>query len=667
MNMISIARTMCVKQAVIVLFALMTIAGSSQNAPVTTIATISNANPGQIAVPITVTGFNSIGAISLCFDYPFAGLHFINGVPNAALPGFAIGDQDLGNGLHRITMGWFGTGASLPNSSAIMTINFNFIGGINSLEFYDNGPSCEYADASYNVLNDIPQSTYYINGLICGTIGNPGQITGNSSVCLEQTSVSYSVAPIVNASGYQWTVPPGASIVSGANTNLITVDYSAAAQSGNVSVYGMNGCGNGPVSLLPVTVNPLPTANAGPDFTIPYGTSTTLHAAPGGVGSFGYHWSPETLLINPNIQDPVTVNLTSTTVFTVRVTNSATQCFSTDNVVVTVTGGPLNVSPLAIPSSVCAGSSVQLYANAGGGSGNYTYNWSCIPAGIPPWTSAIANPLVDPDSSKQYLVTVTDGFNSVNGTVSVEVFQLPTATISGGDTLCGSGSTTTLTVDLTGTPPWSFYYTNGVTTWFVNGIMTTPYLITATDSGVYTVQTMADAHCNGSAVGAATVAVFPIPGTPVISVTGSELFSTSCCGNQWYLNNTAIAGATNQIYQPSVTAHYFSIVTLNSCSSDTSNVIYYLMEGVTDVVLDEITIAPNPARDYLKISQREGGSELQEIAVYSLMGEKLEVINVSQVTGNHEFKISLSSYKPGMYYLSFISVNHRVVRSFIVL
>ena len=58
-----------------------------------------------------------------------------------------------------------------------------------------------------------------------------------------------------------WTLPSGASIASGSNTNSITVDFSAGATSGNMTVYGTNACGNGAASpALAVTVNATPPA-----------------------------------------------------------------------------------------------------------------------------------------------------------------------------------------------------------------------------------------------------------------------------------------------------------------------------------------------------------------------------------------------------------------------
>ena len=43
----------------------------------------------------------------------------------------------------------------------------------------------------------------------------------------------------------------------------LTVSYGVDAQSGRLSVYAVNSCGDGPVQYLDITVEPLPDANAG--------------------------------------------------------------------------------------------------------------------------------------------------------------------------------------------------------------------------------------------------------------------------------------------------------------------------------------------------------------------------------------------------------------------
>jgi hypothetical protein len=629
---------------------------TAQNAPVTTLTTVINAVPGSVTVPVTVVNFSNIGAISLTFDYSYNGLHFVQGSPNPALPGFLIGDNDMGNGTHRVTMGWFGTGASLSNGSTIMTLTFTYISGTTYLEWFDNGPSCEYANASNIVLNDVPDSYFYINGYVCGNIANPGTITGNSSVCRGQTGLAYSVSPMSNITGYVWTVPPGASITSGNNTNSITIDYSTGATSGNVTVHGVNECGNGPVSSLPVTVNALPVANAGNDTTIPYGTSTILHAFPGGTGSFSYHWSPEALLVNPDVQNPQTVILTMTTVFKLLVTNLATFCGDSDQVVVMISGGPLSVNPTAVPEAMCSGETSQLYANAGGGSGNYTYSWTCTPPDTPPWTSNIANPVVSPDSSKTYQLSVFDGFNTITGSTSLTVWQLSTATLSGGDTLCGEGGSTTLTVDLTGTPPWTFIYSDGLSSFTISNQYTTPYLIVTSTAGTYTILSLSDGTCDGLTYGQAIVAVFPVPQTPVITWAGNQLFSSSCCGNQWYKDGVLLPGATNSSLTPVETAHYCDIVTLNSCASDTSNDIYFVMTGLNNGIERDLRIVPNPASTYFELEAVKIIMNPQFIEIYSAAGTLLKNYSFQSFKDRLSYRIDISDLVPGLYFVLIKSV-----------
>lgn len=69
----------------------------------------------------------------------------------------------------------------------------------------------------------------------------------------------------------------------------------------------------------------------------------------------------------------------------------------------------------------------------------------------------------------------------------------------------------------------------------------------------------------------------PIPSIPLITENGINLVSSSNSGNQWYLNNTAIAGATGQTYSPGASGTYYVQVTnSNGCSENSApfNFIY---------------------------------------------------------------------------------------------
>ncbi len=90
--------------------------------------------------------------------------------------------------------------------------------------------------------------------------GNAGTISGITTVCQGESSISYTTSAIANATSYVWELPNGVSGIS--DSNFITINYGTSATSGNITVKGHNSCGNGDSSLLAVTVNPLP-ENAG--------------------------------------------------------------------------------------------------------------------------------------------------------------------------------------------------------------------------------------------------------------------------------------------------------------------------------------------------------------------------------------------------------------------
>ncbi len=107
-----------------------------------------------------------------------------------------------------------------------------------------------------------------------------GPIQGTTPVCAGTNGVEYSVAPVSNALNYFWTLPFGATIVSGTGTHAIIVNFSADAISGDFTVYGTNLCGNGTPSLpFTVTVFHSPLAYAGPDTSICTGIPFTVTMA----------------------------------------------------------------------------------------------------------------------------------------------------------------------------------------------------------------------------------------------------------------------------------------------------------------------------------------------------------------------------------------------------
>ena len=188
---------------------------SNRSAPVTFAPVMTITAPGAISVPVTATGFTNIGAVSLSLDYNYSVLHFTSGTPNPLLLGFGAGDQDLGTGYHRITMGYYGgSGISLGDGSTIMTLNFTYISGNTTLTWFDNIPSCEYADGAGDVLIDMPKADYYMNGGV-----TPPLIANFSADNLtppKNTTVSFTDLTTGGATSWSWSFDrPGVEYMSG--------------------------------------------------------------------------------------------------------------------------------------------------------------------------------------------------------------------------------------------------------------------------------------------------------------------------------------------------------------------------------------------------------------------------------------------------------------------
>lgn len=310
------------------------------------------------------------------------------------------------NGVEGITYNW-----TLPSGWSILngqgTDSINVIVGVNAGEISvqpsnscGNGPVRTLAVSVYSP----PLQTTSIQGVV------------------EPCRASLQTYTIENSIGvnYVWTVPTDWLIINGQGSSEIQVEVGVNA--GLVTVIPNNQCGAGPSSQLNVTAR-FVNANAGTDQNITYGSSTNLTgSAINGSGSYAWHWEPASLLINPNVQNPLTTNLVTSAMFVLAVTDLITTCSGTDAVNVLVTGGPLSITAYADPATICQGESSQIFALAGGGTGDYTFLWTSDPPGF---TSTLQNPEVMPLETTTYFVTASDGITTASASVMVFVNPMP--------------------------------------------------------------------------------------------------------------------------------------------------------------------------------------------------------------------------------------------------
>lgn len=330
-------------------------------------------------------------------------------------------------------------------------------------------------------------------------------------------------------SGYAYAWLKNAYPITAANTNTFT-----ATISGNYAVIltNLNGCVD-TSNTVDVIVNPLPVANAGNDFSVSYNSATSLQgSASGGSGNYSYLWSPANLLVNATVQNPQTVSLTATSLYTLTVTDLHA-CQSTDQVMVAVIGTVLSANASASPNTICAGNTVQLSVLPNGGNGSYTYQWNSSPVGF---SSGLQNPVVSPFVNTTYNVTVTSGANSATAYTAIVVNANPMASIqaNGPISFCEGNS-----VILNSTIGSGLSYN-----WLKNGISlaapnTASY--TTTISGNYSVIVSNTSAC------ADTSAILTITANPIPTANAGTDVSITI-NNAISLQGSANGGSGNYLY-----------------------------------------------------------------------------------------------------------------------
>lgn len=160
-------------------------------------------------------------------------------------------------------------------TSITVTINSNFSTNLNRVIKVSAVSACGSSTQRLLYLQAQPPST-------------PGPITASSlDVCASFNSgtlITYSIASVLGASSYVWTVPAGSIVVHpnapGVNDTTINVGFASSFAGGTITVQAVNNCGtSAPRSINIVRNNPsTPGLISGP-------TNSCAYIAPGGVAA----------------------------------------------------------------------------------------------------------------------------------------------------------------------------------------------------------------------------------------------------------------------------------------------------------------------------------------------------------------------------------------------
>lgn len=231
-----------------------------------------------------------------------------------------------------------------------------------------------------------------------------------------------------------------------------------------------------------------------------------------------------------------------------------------------------------------------------------------------------------------YTLKVTSGNCTGTSAVTPVVVNplppVPTITPGGPVSFCAGGNVVLTSSAATGNE----WLKDGVV---ITGAVNTTY--TANAAGGYTVRVT---NANGciAASAATSITVNPIPAKPSITRNSGDLLSSTANGNQWFLEGSAIAGATSNTFRPSASGNFTVQVTQNGCVSTLSDNYYFLITGIADpnTLESKVRVFPNPVQERLYINNRLGRPLKAQL--YDITGK--EIITTQTQPGTHELPVA---------------------------
>jgi len=535
---------------------------------------------GDVIVPITVEHFYQVASISLTLNVDTSVLLFDSYINlNPALAFGTIFVNQFGN---QIIISWFNTQNANIGNGTLLELKFSSVGGTDFLTWDTLSPGkCQYNDVNFTEL-----TAHYKNGNITVYELPEALANSNSPVCWGDDIQLYgSAVDEGEIATYYWVGPVG--FTSYDKNPVITYADSVNEGTYTLTVTDTNGCFNSAstyvrVDALPVIQNVIGGGaacigsgvnvdldnsqlavtyelyfNTSPMGLFIAGTGSTITFGPQGIpGLYSAHAVNDTTGCMVMMAGKVEVTINPLPLW-FTVTGGGSYCDGGVGVEIGLTGSQLGVRYELLwgPACCCNDSLIATVYGTG-----YAISFGNI-------TGAGTYAVFATD-------TTTECTNDMYGCVPVIINPLPTAIVTGDDTIC-YGESADINVEMTGTPPWNLEFSDGTVH---NGIFFTPYIYTVTPAATetYTVIEVSDGNgCINTSTGSATIVVNPLPvvsAGPDVAICYGDCTTLTATGGGDYMWSTGETDASIDVC-PTITTTYFVTVTDNNGCSDYASVV----------------------------------------------------------------------------------------------
>lgn len=424
--------------------------------------------------------------------------------------------------------------------------------------------------------------------------------------------------------------------IAGANGMALVVnvsgEYTAIATSAA-------GCSSAVAQSVLVTVQPAPaqpvlTASGATSFCD--GESVELQATTD--TGLQIQWTLDGDAIDGAVSETLTVSNSGS--YAVSVTD-ANGCSATSTIA-TVISSPVPDAVTLTASgsaSICEGSSVDLQAGIAPG---ISYTWYLDGAEL----SGVTSQTYSATAAGNYTVVAVSSAACVadaSNTIAVTVASLPDApqiTLTGSPVLCDGSSTTLVATTGPGlTYVWSL---EGAA---IAGATASQY--TATAAGTYSLIVSNSSGCSANALTDVEVVVNALPDAPVVSLDFDVLSATGPGAFQWFLNGTAVPGATgSELTTNSNGVYTVSTTNANGCTA-TSEPFTVSTVGMEEASSSEFAVFPNPNNGQFTIQLVQAPNSVAYYTLYDATGRLVQQQNLTNVSTT----VTVADARSGMYFL----------------
>lgn len=222
------------------------------------------------------------------------------------------------------------------------------------------------------------------------------------------------------------------------------------------------------------------------------------------------------------------------------------------------------------------------------------------------------------------------------------------------------GLADTLTITANGVPPFKYL-------WPINGQVDTtltPYYIIHPQQSLTVQAGVIDSCGHSNITDTLNISVLAAPNITVINNSLTSSIQTGC---QWYLNDSAIAGATNYQYTPTQPGFYSVSCTGAPCRSLPVNVSIGSGIGEVDGLSENLKVIPNPSNGNFIVRFTSSDYSNVTLKLIDAVGRVIESKQEKAIAGINDYTLVNHAKLPtGVYYIELTAGTHAVKQKLLI-